>query len=156
MWRKEMIQHYCKITGYLVLTTVLLASGLVLATDAKQPVGTVSLEEKQFGLILGGSEGSGTLTFEGKEYPFKLTGLSAGINVGASKMSATGEVYDLKEVSQFPGTYTKLDASVALGGGMGGLRLKNQNGVIMTLRSRTKGLDLNLGTVTGVTVTMEE
>jgi hypothetical protein len=51
--------------------------------------------------------------------------------------------------------YTKLDASVALGGGMGGLRLKNENGVIMTLHSRTQGLDLNLGSVTGVTVTME-
>lgn len=37
---------------------------------------------------------------------------------------------------------------------MGGLRLQNENGVIMNLRSRTKGLDLNLGNVTGVTVTM--
>ena len=151
-----MIQHYRTIVGSLLLAAALLASGLVLAADAKQPVGTVSLEEQQFGLILGGSKGTGTLTFEGKEYPFKLTGLSAGINVGVSKMSATGEVYDLKEVSQFPGTYTKLDASVALGGGMGGLRLKNENGVIMTLHSRTQGLDLNLGTITGVTVTMEE
>jgi hypothetical protein len=72
---------------------------------------------------------------------------------GASKMSAKGEVYDLKNVSQFPGTYTRLDATVALGGGMGGLQFKNQNGVIMRLESRTKGLQLNLG-VSGVTVTM--
>lgn len=151
-----MMHCYRKITGYLVLAAALLASGLALAADAKQPVGKVSIEEKQFGLILGGSKGSGSLSFEGKEYPFKLTGLSAGLNVGISKMSATGEVYDLKEVSQFPGTYTKLDASVALGGGMGGLRLKNENGVIMTLHARTKGLDLNIGKVTGVTVTMEE
>ena len=151
-----MFQHFRKITGHLVLASALLVSGLALAADTKQPVGKVSIEEEQFGLILGGTRGGGSLTFEGKEYPFKLTGLSAGLNVGVSKMSATGEVYDLDKVSQFPGTYTKLDASVALGGGMGGLRLKNENGVIMTLHSRTKGLDLNLGTVSGITVTMEE
>ena len=71
-------------------------------------------------------------------------------------MSAVGEVYDLKKVSQFPGTFTKFEASIALGGGVGGLRLQNENGVIMNLRSRTKGLNLNLGNVTGVTVTMDQ
>jgi hypothetical protein len=70
-------------------------------------------------------------------------------------MSASGEVYDLTSVSDFPGTFTKLDAGVALGGGMGGLRLKNQNGVILVLRSRTEGVDLNLGSMSGMTVTME-
>jgi len=150
------IQNYRKLTGHILMAAALFASGLALAADAKQAVGKVSIEEKQFGLVLGGTKGAGVLTFEEKEYPFKLTGLSAGINVGVSKSSATGEVYDMKEVSQFPGTYTKLGASVALGGSMGGLRLKNENGVIMVLHSRTAGLDINLGTVTGVTVTMEK
>jgi len=78
------------------------------------------------------------------------------MNVGISKMSASGEVYDMKRIDQFPGTYTKLDASVAVGGGMGGMHLKNEHGVIMTLHARTKGLDLNLGTMSGVTVTMDK
>ncbi|MFZ1640943.1 MAG: DUF1134 domain-containing protein [Candidatus Contendobacter sp.] len=151
-----MMQNICKMTGGVLLAMSLLVGGLALAADAKQPVGKVSLEEKQFGLILGGSAGGGTLVFHGKNYPFKLKGLSAGLNVGVSKMSAVGEVYDMKKVSQFPGTYTKLEASVALGGGVGGLRLQNENGVIMNLHSRTKGLDLNLGNVTGVTVTMDQ
>ena len=150
-----MIKNCCKITGRVLLALTLLVSGLALAAGAKQPVGKVSIAEKQFGLLLGGSTGSGTLTFHGRKYPFKLKGLSAGLNVGVSKMSAAGEVYDLKMISQFPGTFTKMEASVALGGGVGGLRLQNENGVIMNLRSRTKGLDLNLGNVTGVTVTME-
>jgi hypothetical protein len=153
--KKLMMKNYRKITGHVLLATTLLMGGLALAAD-KQPVGEVSIEEEQFGLLLGGSTGGGTLTFQGQEYPFKLKGLSAGLNVGVSKMSAAGEVYDLKDVSQFPGTYTKLEASVALGGGVGGLRLKNENGVIMTLRSRTQGLDLNLGNMTGITVTMDQ
>lgn len=150
-----MINNYRTMAVQVLLAATFLVGAMALAADSKQPVGKVSIEEEQFGLILGGSRGGGSLTFEGKEHPFKLTGLSVGLNVGASKMSATGEVYDLKQVSQFPGTYTKLDASVALGGGVGGLRLKNENGVIMTLHSRTKGLDLNLGTVSGITITME-
>ena len=97
----------------------------------------------------------GELTFKGKKYPFKIGGLSVGANVGVSKMAAVGEVYDLKDVSKFPGTYTKLDASVALGGGVGGLQMKNENGVIMRLESRTQGLQFNLG-MSGVTVTMEK
>ena len=151
-----MMKNVRKITGHTLLVTALLVGGLALAAGAKQPVGKVSIEEKQFGLILGGSTGSGTLTFHGKKYPFKLKGLSAGLDVGVSKMSAVGEVYDMKKVSQFPGTFTKFEASIALGGGVGGLRLQNENGVIMNLRSRTKGLNLNLGNVTGVTVTMDQ
>ncbi len=151
-----MMKNVRKITGHTFLVAALLVGGLALAADVKQPVGKVSIEEKQFGLILGGSTGGGTLTFHGKKYPFKLKGLSAGLDVGVSKMSAVGEVYDLKKVSQFPGTFTKFEASIALGGGVGGLRLQNENGVIMNLRSRTKGLNLNLGNVTGVTVTMDQ
>jgi hypothetical protein len=149
-----MMTNVRKLTGYLLLAMTLLMGTLALAED-KQPVGEVSIEEEQFGLLLGGSTGSGTLTFQEQEYPFKLKGLSAGLNVGVSKMSATGKVYDLEEVSQFPGTYTKLEASVALGGGVGGLHLKNENGVILSLQSRTQGVDINLGNITGITVTME-
>lgn len=150
-----MMQSFRKITGGILLATSLLAGGLAVAADNDKPVGKVTITEKQFGLILGGSEGSGTLTFKGKQYPFKLKGLSAGLNVGISKMSAVGEVYALKKVSDFPGTYTKLEASVAVGGGVGGQRLQNENGVIMNLHSRTKGFDLNLGNVTGLTVVMK-
>ena len=151
-----MMKNVRTITGHILLVAALLVGGLALAADVKKPVGKVSIEEKQFGLILGGSTGGGTLTFHGKKYPFKLKGLSAGLDVGVSKMSAVGEVYDLKKVSQFPGTFTKFEASIALGGGVGGLRLQNENGVIMNLRSRTKGLNLNLGNVTGVTVTIDQ
>ncbi len=148
------MMNYRAMTSSVLLAMSLLVGGLVLAAE-QQPVGKVTIEEEQFGLVLGGSVGGGTLTFQSKEYPFKLKGLSVGLNVGVSKMSAVGEVYDMMEVSKFPGTYTKFEASVALGGGAGGLRLQNENGVIMNLHSRTQGLDLNLGNVTGITVTME-
>ena len=144
-----------KVMGSALLATSLLVGGVVLTAEVKQPVGKVSIQEKQFGLILGGSTGSGMLTFHGKKYPFKLKGLSAGANVGISKMSAVGAVYDLKQVADFSGTYTKLESSVALGGGVGGLHLKNEHGVIMELHSRTKGLDINIASMSGITITMK-
>lgn len=144
-----------KMTGPVLLATALLVGSLALAADAKKPSGTVEIDETQFAFIVGGSVGGGKLTFRGKEYPFKIGGLTAGVNAGISKMSAAGEVYDLNDVSKFPGTYTQLDVSITLGGGGGGLRLKNQNGVIMRLDSRNQGLQLNVGSASGVKVTME-
>ena len=150
-----MMKNMRKMTSSVVLAAALLAGGLALAADAKKPSGTVSIDETQFAFILGCSVGGGMLTFHGKEYPFKIGGITAGANVGVSKMSATGEVYDLKDISKFPGIYTKLDVGIALGGGVGGLRLKNENGVIMRLESRTQGLQLNVGSSSGITITME-
>jgi len=150
-----MIKSSYKMAGGALLAATLLVAGLAMAADAKKPSGTVTIDETQFAFILGGSVGGGKLTFQGKEYPFKVGGLTAGANVGVSTMSAAGEVYDLKDISKFPGTYTKLDASITLGGGIGGLHLKNENGVIMRLESRTQGLQLNVGSASGIKVTME-
>ena len=144
-----------RMAGVFAATMLIAASSLTLGADAKKPDGTVSIDETQFAVIIGGSWGGGKLSYQGKDYDFKISGLTAGANVGASKMSAAGEVYDLKDVSKFPGTYTKFDASATLGGGVGAIHMKNENGVIMKLTSRTQGLQLNIASANGVKVTMK-
>lgn len=144
-----------KILSVLILGLALLGFGAIAADAPKKPSGTVSINETQFALILGGSTGGGVLTYEGKKYPFKISGMSLGANVGVSKLSAVGEVYDLKEISKFPGTFTKLESSITLGGGVGGTVLKNENGVIMRLTSTSEGLQLNLS-ASGVTVKLDK
>ncbi|MCU0790290.1 MAG: hypothetical protein MUE79_04460 [Nitratireductor sp.] len=151
--------------GILAVTAMLAAPGFVLAADAapadatkaeaKKADGTVTIDETQFAFIIGGSTGGGKLTFQGKTYDFKIGGLTAGVNVGITTMSAAGEVYDLKDVSKFPGTYTKIESGVALAGGVSGLHLKNENGVVMKLTSRSQGLQLNVVSASGVKVTMK-
>lgn len=132
----------------------------VSATDVDKtridqtPSGTVLIDESQFGLIVGGSTGQGTLTYQGKTYPFEIGGISVGATIGAAKVRASGKVYNLDNLSQFPGNYTKLDANVAAADGKGTLRLSNTSGVIMDLQADTEGLQLNLG-VGGVKVTMK-
>ena len=149
------MKRFATIVGTLALSATLLTAGLAFADEAKKPDGTVTISQTDFALILGGSVGGGKLTFKGKDHEFKIGGLTVGANVGVSKADAAGEVYDLKDIKDFPGTYTKLDTGITLGGGVGGLRLKNEHGVIMRLVSRTQGLQLNVASATGVKVTMK-
>ena len=144
-----------KILTALVLGLSILSFASSAADAPKKPSGTVSINETQFALIVGGSTGGGVLTYQGKKYPFKISGMSLGANVGISKLSATGEVYDLADLAKFPGTFTKLESSITLGGGVGGTILKNENGVIMRLTSTSEGLQLNLS-ASGVTVKLDK
>ncbi len=54
---------------------------------------------------LGG--GNGTLYFQGQAYPFKVVGTVAGPGGGVSKITASGAVYKLAGVADFPGRYTQ-------------------------------------------------
>lgn len=143
-----------KFFALLVLSLGFLSVGAYAADAAKVPSGTVSITETQFALIVGGSRGSGVLTYQGKTYPFKISGMSVGVNVGISKVSLAGEVYDMADPSKLSGTFTKLESSITLGGGVGGTILKNQNGVIMRLTSTSEGVQLNLSS-SGVTVKLD-
>jgi hypothetical protein len=60
-------------------------------------------------------------------------------------MSATGEVYNLKELSEFAGNYSAVAAGAALAGGGAVSAMQNDHGVVMQLRSTTVGIDLDLG-----------
>ncbi len=144
--------HYSRVfAAFAASATLMMGSGQVLAETAKQPVGQVSIDETQFGFIVGGSVGQGELTFDGQKHAFKLEGVSLGANIGVSKFAATGDVYDMTSLEQFEGIYAKATGSVTLGGGKGGMILQNQNGVMMRLDGTTQGLQFNVGT-SGVTV----
>ena len=137
----------------LASTAALVLGGSPLAAKDMRPSGTISIDETQFGFLIGGNIGGGKLMFHGKTYLFKVGGLSIG-DIGASKVKGTGEVYDLSKVSDFAGTYTELDASATAGRGSGSLRLKNEHGVTLEISTRSKGLQLSAG-AGGVKVTMK-
>ena len=141
------------ITKFMLVISILLVGSATVAKETKPPSGTVEIDETQFAFIIGGSVGGGTLRFKGKRYPFKTSGLKVG-GIGVAKVAAVGEVYDLKSVSDFPGTYVKGGIGFALGGGVGGLIMKNEHGVVMRLGSTLQGVALTLG-VEGLTVKME-
>ena len=119
----------------------------------KQPsVAQVSIELTGVAAGVGLSWGSGVLRFAGKNYSFKVEGLSVG-DVGFAKVSAVGKVYNLQRLSDFAGTYAAVGAGVAVAGGVAGLTMQNQRGVTMDLTATQEGLKLNIGPQ-GLTVTM--
>jgi hypothetical protein len=129
--------------SFLVLAMVLVLSGLALAADEKKPDATLKLSEGQVALGIGWSWGKGVLTYKGKDYPFKVEGLSVG-DVGVTKADAVGNVYNLKKRSDFNGTYTSAAAQGTLGGGAGVSTMKNQNGVVINLESTTQGVNVKV------------
>lgn len=136
-----------------VIIPMLIGSASAFAQEAKQPVGKVSIESTSIAAGIGVTWGEGTLEFEGKTYKFSVSGLSI-VDVGISKASVTGEVYNLTKVEDFPGTYVAATAGFALAGGVGGTTTKNQNGVVVNLRAVTQGLQLTLAPE-GFTVKMK-
>jgi hypothetical protein len=104
--------------------------------------GTVTLTET---FVAGAGEGSGTLTFNGQTYPFRLIDSVIGPG-GADRITASGEVYKLSNVNDFGGRYTQGSGTAGLSqGGQGQLWLQNNAGVIMHLYSTSTGVLLSIG-----------
>jgi hypothetical protein len=151
------MMNFKKALGVIAITAAFVVGGAVSAADRdwQKYDGTVSIDSTNFALVIGGSTGGGQLKFKDKAYDFKIAGLSAGVNVGVTKVEAAGFVYDLTDIAKFPGTYKAFSVSGTAGAGAGEIYLKNENGVIMKLASTSKGLQLNAGAASGVKVTMK-
>lgn len=128
---------------FIALTAAGLAAG-ALAGDLEKS-GTVRIEQYQIAFIGSGNLGGGTLTYQGKTYDFTIGGLGIG-GFGASKITANGAVYNLKDLAAFEGAYGQARAGFAatdIGGGT--LWLENQAGVYMKLDTKREGLAVSLG-----------
>ena len=137
----------------LFAAAILVLSMGATASDFKKPVGTVSIESTSIALGIGVSWGEGVLIFQGNEYPFKVEGVSLA-DLGISRVSAVGEVYDLENVGDFAGVYSAAKAGIALAAGAEGLTMSNKHGVIINLRAMQQGVKLTLG-VEGLVIKMK-
>jgi hypothetical protein len=131
-----------------------LVVGMATISAQESTKGKVTIESKSVAVGVGVSWGDGTLEFRGKKYPFAVQGLSV-VDLGVSKVSARGDVTNLKKVEDFAGTFTAAGAGGTVGGGMAVAALKNQNGVEMKLTATTQGVKFALAGG-GVTVKMKE
>jgi hypothetical protein len=144
--KEEVIMFKVRTISRLALFFLAMAvATTAVAAEKATPSGKVTMETTSIAAGVGVSWGDGKLTLKGKTYPFSIDGLSL-VNWGISKAQATGDVYNLTDVSKFGGTYVAAEAGLTLAGGMGGMVLRNENGVIMHLRSISQGAQLQLGT----------
>jgi hypothetical protein len=136
------------------LSVVSLIVGMSTISAQPATTGKVTLESKSVAVGVGVSWGDGILQYRGKKYPFTVEGLSV-VDLGVSKISARGNVTNLKKVEDFAGTFVAAGAGGALGGGAGVAALKNQNDVQMELTATTQGVKFALAGA-GVTVKMKK
>jgi len=139
--------------GVLVLGCAMVARAAVAADKNDKPVGTIQLKEGSVGVGVGYSWGKGVLTFRGKRYRFKIDGLTAG-ELGGATINARGEVYHLKKLEDFNGTYTSVGAGATAAGGYDVEVMRNANGVEIKVISTTRGADLRAA-VEGVKISLE-
>jgi hypothetical protein len=137
----------------LVMAMFIGLSGIVYAEE-KKPDATLTLTKGQVAVGIGYSWGNGVLKYQGKEYPFKVKGLSV-IDVGITKATASGKIYGLTKLEDFNGNYSGGAAEGTIAGGAGATKVQNQNGVVIALVSTTKGVNLKLAGE-GVTFTLEK
>jgi hypothetical protein len=115
------------------------------AAPAQRPVGRVSIDQAQLAFIGSAAVGGGKLFFRGHSYPFTINGLGIG-GIGASKIKATGDVYQLARASDLEGVYGQVRLGWALANkGDGRVWLQNDKGVVLRLRTKREGLMLAAG-----------
>ena len=125
------------------LVSLLVGLAVAQTAPAKAADATLELSEGTVAVGIGWSWGKGTRTYQGKKYPVKVEGLSVG-EVGVNRATAVGAVRNLKKLADFDGNYVAGGAEGTVGGGAGIMAMKNQNGVVIDLKSTTQGASLKL------------
>jgi hypothetical protein len=124
----------------LAMVVLVICTGFATSSHAQAP-GYVRVVFAKAGLIAGAGGGRGVLTYRGRDYPFRVSGLSLGVTIGASAMRLKGRVSGLREVKDFAGTYDAVGGGGAFVGGVGGVQLTNKKGVMITLQGIETGME---------------
>jgi len=131
-----------------------LLTGPSMAKEDKAPDATIRISEGSVAVGIGWSWGRGDLTYMGKTYHFKVEGLSVA-EVGVTKAEASGSVYNLRSIDDFGGVYAAAGAGGTAGKGAAVSSLRNDKGVVINLKSETKGASVKVA-ASGLKFTLEK
>jgi hypothetical protein len=131
-----------------------LAVAIGVTTPSHAVTGIVRVTVAKAGLIVGAGGGKGVLTFHHRNYPFTVQGLSLGLAAGASINKLVGRADYINELSDFSGSYSMVGAGAAVFGGVSGVQLRNDKGVIITLQGAKGGLEVSAN-ITRVVITLD-
>ena len=136
----------------LLATLAMPAAARDLGTSGA-PSGTITLQSRTIAVGVGLTRGDGVLSFRGRRYPFEIRGITVA-DVGFSRLSGRGRVYNLKRVEDFAGTYAASTGEVTAGRGRAGQALVNGAGVQIRVDNITRGAEL-AGSADGIQVTLK-
>jgi hypothetical protein len=144
------------------LLTLLVGASLLMisqgsAAGAQAPDGTMKITSRSVSPGIGLSWGDGVLTYKGQDYPFtfQAKGLFRDVDANVTATELSGEVFNLKSVTLFNGTYHKVEEKSSEVGAGTRATMKNLNGVIVNLVSTVEARKFNLGR-DGITIKLEK
>jgi hypothetical protein len=147
--------HACGAAALFCAASVFAQSAIAQEAPTEAPSAHLKIEQIQVAFIGSGAVGGGTLDFQGKTYKFSVKGLGVG-GFGASRLSATGEVYGLKKLEDFAGPYAEVRTGFAVGDfGKGRFWLRNANGVYLKIEGSRQGAQVGVG-AEAVLITLDE
>jgi hypothetical protein len=126
------------------LIALLALAGVAFESVAYAPVayaddGGITFSVIKAGFVIGGSAGSGTLSFHGRQYALGIGGLSYGFTFGASETRFRGTVSNINSPSDVAGVYAAGNVGAAVGRGAQAIVLTNPKGAILTLTGNSVG-----------------
>ena len=116
-----------------------LAAGAAEASAAAGSSGRISFRLTRAGFILGMGGGTGTLHYNGRNYPLSIGGISFGATIGIASADFVGRARHLRRASDIAGTYSAVGAGLAAAGGGSVARLRNSRGVELEVSGKQVG-----------------
>jgi hypothetical protein len=152
MWR--ILERGTMSSAIRVAVIALFALSLPETPSLAQAPGYVRVNFVKAGVMVGAGGGSGVLTYRGRDYPFRASGLSLGVTAGASVSRLEGWASGIRQVSDFAGTYSAVGAGGSLVGGVGGVHLRNERGVTIALQGPKAGMEF-AANISGVKISLK-
>lgn len=124
--------------------------------EERIPAGFIMLNFKSVGVGVGGSSGDGVLSYQGKDYPFTISGFNVA-DLGVSSFQGAGKIYELKVLNDFSGNYAAAQAAFAVRGGQSELSMRNGKGVTIVIlqdEGKESGTRFSLGP-SGITLKLK-
>jgi len=121
------------------LIALLALAGVAFQSAALADGGSISFNVIKAGIVIGGSAGSGTLSFHGRQYAIGIGGLSYGFTFGASETRFRGTASNIHSPSDVAGVYAAGNVGAAVGRGAQAIVLTNPKGAILTLTGSSVG-----------------
>jgi len=125
------------------MAVVFIFSATAAVAEQEKPSGTITMTSTSIAIGIGIDWGHGVLKFKGKEYKFKVHGLSV-VDLGISSVTTAGEVYHLDNLSDFAGIYYAGAAGIAVAGGGSVVAMENEHDVVIKLKSTQQGVQFTL------------
>jgi hypothetical protein len=127
-----------------IATALVMLAGVFGTTAVYAGTGRISMELVKAALIIGGTGGKGTLTFNGKSYRLSIGGISAGYQITLAKANLRGNVKNINSPRDIEGVYSAAGAGLAVAAGGKAAVMVNDKGVTLELAGTQMGVDFSI------------